>query len=1052
VSCRHRARPAVLALLITLVCAATRAPAQTGRISGTVTDSVTAQPVPRAEVSVVGTGLRVATSETGTYVIDGVRAGTYVLDVRRIGFVGSRRTGVAVTADATTTVDFRLAPSVFRLQEVVVTGVLGEVEGVKLPFTVGRVTADQAPVPPPNAIEAIQGKIAGVTVVPTGQPGGGTNIQLRTPTSINKSNSPLIAVDGTILGTTAGSSADLNSLDIERYEVVKGAAGASLYGSRAQSGVIQIFTRRGDDIEEGRTQVTLRSEFGGNALVHKVRWARYHSFRMDPGQTTYVDTLGNPVGRDGRVDEPQTSGGFRFQDNPYPDPVYDQVEAFFDPGSYLTNEVTIAHRAPSSNWFGSMGNHRSTGVIDGHGGYRRNDVRLNLDHRPRRDVTLSFSGYYSRSVRDEMYGAGPDPNPFFDLINIAPDVNLRQADPDGSQFMFQPDEFGIRPNPLYKLSTEDNRTGRARFLGNVTLQYTPAGWLSFEGKASYDRSDRFESFFLDRGLKSDDAPTGDPGLIIHDHEIADAINASASVTLTRQYGATSVRTMLRALLEREDHDSTAARGDNLAVAGVPDLTNAQERSVNSTTEQIRATGYFAITSVDYAGKLILDGLVRRDGSSLFGQRETWHTYGRVSAAYRLAEERWWPFEQISEFKLRFSRGTAGGRPNFPDEYDTYEIDEAGNVTKETLGNPFLKPEHTTETEYGLDMVAFGKMSVQLSYARSTVRNELIAVPLLAPLGYPEQWQNAGTVVGNTYEATIEAQLLRKPSLSWRLGLVADRSRHRITEYDPPCLRIGLTYRCAGEPLGVMYGARFLRHPDELPAVHAGSRDQFQINDDGLLVPVGSGNNYTDGVAKSLWGTNVSIDGVSYPWGRPLRLQDPASGGPAVVRIGDSNADFRFGLSNQVTWKNLVLYGLVDVQVGGQVYNATKQRMYQWWRSADEDQVGKPDALKKPPAYYSALYNADDANEWFVEPGGFVKLREVSVRYRVPVQHLAGLRSLGIRGASLSLVGRNLFTITDYSGYDPEVRSSDPTVDAVVRLDDFTYPRFRTVTGAVLLEF
>jgi hypothetical protein len=149
----------------------------------------------------------------------------------------------------------------------------------------------------------------------------------------------------------------------------------------------------------------------------------------------------------------------------------------------------------------------------------------------------------------------------------------------------------------------------------------------------------------------------------------------------------------------------------------------------------------------------------------------------------------------------------------------------------------------------------------------------------------------------------------------------------------------------------------------------------------------------------------------------------------------------------------VFYGLVDVQVGGQVYNATKQRQYQWYRSGEEDQTGKPEGLKKPAAYYDALYNGNDENEWFVEPGGFVKLRELSIRYRVPVQALRGLRSLGISGASLALVARNLFTITNYSGYDPEVRDEETGANnPVARVDDFDYPRFRTITMTVLLEF
>ena len=137
-----------------------------------------------------------------------------------------------------------------------ITGVVDPTAGTKVPFTVGRVTKEDMPVPPTNAIASIQGKVAGVAIVPPAQPGDGISIQLRTPTSINKSNSPLFVVDGVILSNVDASSADLNSLDIESIEVVKGAAGASLYGSRAANGVIQIRTARGNGTRARQTQFT----------------------------------------------------------------------------------------------------------------------------------------------------------------------------------------------------------------------------------------------------------------------------------------------------------------------------------------------------------------------------------------------------------------------------------------------------------------------------------------------------------------------------------------------------------------------------------------------------------------------------------------------------------------------------------------------------------------------------------------------------------------------------------------------------------------------------
>ena len=113
--------------------------------------------------------------------------------------------------------------------------------------------------------------------------------------------------------------------------------------------------------------------------------------------------------------------------------------------------------------------------------------------------------------------------------------------------------------------------------------------------------------------------------------------------------------------------------------------------------------------------------------------------------------------------------------------------------------------------------------------------------------------------------------------------------------------------------------------------------------------------------------------------------------------GDGNPDFHLGISSDLQWKNFTVYALLDLQVGGQVYNRTEQRMYQYFRSADVDQVGKPDSVKKPVDYYFALYSGNNVNSWFVEPGGFLKLRELAVRYRVPLSALQRLRPLGVRG-------------------------------------------------------
>lgn len=1030
--------------LLVIAVAAVPVAGQSGQVAGTVSDSSSGAPITGAQVIVTGTTLGTVTNDQGRFTITGVAAGTHSLEVRRLGFAARELGDVQIVSGQTTTVDIRLSPVAFRLQEQVTTGVVDPTSGTRTPFTVGRVTAEDAPVPATNPLETIQGKIAGATVVSNGQPGTGTNIILRAPTSIAKSNAPLIVVDGVILSRTFGaSSADLESLDIESVEVIKGAAAASLYGSRASAGVISIRTKRGSDLRDGETRITLRSELGGAQLPNKVEWSRYHHYLLnESGQ--YINAAGAVVERRQRVAD---SAYRMFKDNPFPDPVYDQVEEFFDPADFYTNSITLAQNTAKTNFLTTFANHKTGGVVVGHDGYRRNDLRLNLDHRVRDDLSASFSIYHMRSTRDDL----PD-DTFFALIHQAPDVNLRAPDPDGTAFAFQPGNdpnTDRRENPLYLVATEQETSKRARTLGSADVRFSPLSWLRLDANASYDRSDRQYRFFLDRGFKSEGFPNGSPGLIEHTSGTTNALNASVSANVMQQFSDLTIRATFRGLMEREQNDFFEAEGNTLRAGRVPDLSAAQFYQSASTLEDIRSNAYFGVLGLDYDGRYIGDVLVRRDGSSLFGPQERWHTYYRVSGAWRIAQEPWWRFPQISEFKLRFSRGTAGGRPSFADQYETFTFAGTGALVKATLGNVALKPERATENEFGLDAIVMDRVSLQLSHSRTRVEDQLLEIPLVGAFGFTEQWQNAGTVEGRTWEATIEARLFESPSVSWKMALVADRSRHRVTEFGPPCYFTSVvSYRCAGETLGSMYGARFLRGPNELPSVHQGSRDAFEVNDDGLLVPVGAANNYTEGVSKRLWGTSVTIDGITYPWGIPIRLKN-AAGADSILRIGESQPDYRLGLSNIVSWKGLQLYGLLDMWVGGNVYNSLKQRLYQWYRSADEDQVGKAEESKKPVRYYDELYNGNNENDWFVEDGGFLKLRELSVKYRFGAQQLGPLGRFGTRGISVGLIGRNLFTITDYSGYDPEIVDED---NATVRREGFVYPNFRTLTGTIEIEF
>ena len=1007
-----------------------------GAIRGRVTDAATGQPVEQAQVTVMGTALGALTNENGEYVITAVPPGLYTVEVRRMGYAVAYQENVAVPDGGTVTVNVTMGLVAFSLDAMVVTGVTEEVSARRIPFTVAQVGEEKLLVPPSNALNSIQGKVSGASVVSSPQPGSGSNIVLRTPTSIYKSNAPLIVVDGVILASTfTRSSTDLAALDIESIEIVKGAAGASLYGSRAANGVVQIRTRRGTALAEGQTRVTLRSEFGTSDLPRGIDISNHHQYLVN-AQGQYVDADGNVVDRENRVERPLVE---RYLDVPYLDPTYDHIEQFYNPGNYSNNSISVARNSASTNFYASYGYRREAGVVLENDGYKQHDVRVNLDHRLGANLQFSVSAYHMRSFRDEL-----PQDVFFNLVQQAPDADLLQPDPDGTPYIWQPDPLGVTPNPLYALSVLTDENRRARTLGSADLRWSPLGWLSIDGNLSYDRSDRLGNLYFPRDKKTEIQAYQD-GFIENWDGVTTALNGSVSANTRGRVGDLSMRATARALFEREDYDYFEAQVANLTVGEVPNLDAGTQPLVTQSTESIRSEGYFLIGGLDYKSKYIFDGLIRRDGSSLFGAEQRWHTYFRLSGAWRMAEESWWPLQGVDEFKLRYSIGTAGGRPSFSDRFETYSFSTGGGLRKSTLGNRFLKPEHATEQEFGLDAIIGNRVEIQLVHARVKTTDQLILVPLSAAFGFTAQWQNAGTVEGSTWEGMIQATLVQRPDVQWSVGLVADRSRHTVTEFDRACFRTGpdnAFYRCAGETLGTMYGYDFLSDVGALP--EGVPADQFQVNDEGYLVWVGTGGDWRE----PQWGTSseeLGVDARAYDWGLPI-LQYDTTGNPAVVRIGDANPDVHMGFSTTLRWRGLSIFGLLDMQVGGDVYNRTKQRMYQYFRSADADQAGRPDESKKTTAYYTALYSSNLINSRFVEPAGYVKLREVAVRWSLPMSWLAPLRGVGLDNLTLFAIGRNLFTITDYSGYDPEVGTP------LERFDDYAYPHFRTLSAGAEIQF
>lgn len=1070
----------VLAALSLMVAAST-ALAQTGRVEGRVTSEQTGDPIRGARVRVLGTQLMAITDQNGFFNIADVPAATYGIRVAALGFQ-SRATDRAVAAGETVTVSFALSPIAFDLEEIVVTGVAEGTARKMLPHVVEKLSAEDIPVPGVNAVEAMRGKMPGVRILRAqGTPGSPLSVQLRGAASINvegRSNEPLYVVDGVIL---AANLVDIDALDIASVEVVKGAAAAALYGSRAAAGVISIQTNRGRATLEGQTRFSFRSEVGVNQLERTIPQAQTHWYQVDANGNwimtrrrsgVNVDTLVSPNDRalatrlGWRPKQDLVTGPlgntYAIADNRFPGVTYDNLERFFDPGTFYTNTGTITHRTANTNFLASVHETKEQGVIAGIEGYRRRGARVNVDHQIAGQLDFSASTFYSQSTADDPQGGE---NAFYGLNFYPIDVDLMtlNSNPrDANDFLINPDASVVEANPIYSARNNEENHRRSRFLGNLRARWRPTNFFDLEGDFSFDRADRNRSFYFFRGFRMVDAPFESPGELTKDNRLDQAINASLTGTFTRSFGELRTVTKARALVERTERAEFSAEANQLVVSDVKDLDAgaATLNRISSETWEVRSLGYYLSTQADYKERYILDALVRRDGSSLFGSDARWNWYYRLSGAYRLSEERWWPFSgALNEFKLRASRGTAGSRPNFFAQYETYDVDE-GQVSKATLGNKLLKPELATETEVGIDLIALGRLSLGVTYAKSVVEDQILRVPLRGYFGFEDQWKNAGTLDSKTWELSLEASILDRPNLSWRASLVADRTRQVITNLSVPSfLQNGIYLIGPGERLGNMYGHRWATSCSDIFSPTAGfgaSCGQFAVNDDGYLVPVGTGNTWTDGIDKNLYGSSVTIDGVRYAWGLPFYAQEarrnPQTGQVDTTNflpIGNTFPDFNVGFGNTVTYKGFTLYALFDVQIGGDIYNNTRQWPHREHNAWETDQSGKPENQKKPIDYFTRLYDVNAENSHFVEDGSFVKFRELQLRYAfdVPSGTFGGL----VRRVGLSLIGRNLFTWTRYTGYDPEVVIG-PGEPVWKRYDGFDYPNFRSITGSITLEF
>ena len=769
----------------------------------------------------------------------------------------------------------------------------------------------------------------------------------------------------------------------------------------------------------------------------------------------------------------QTMLRHNYMATPFPR-TYTPIDALLTNGQFVNTNVSMSGRIGSANVYASLSNLTQEGSVQFLDGYVRNGFRINADQQIGEAWTVGATAFFSKSNSDGANFVGGNNRVWFGLSRTPAFANIMARDSQG--------RFTPRHNPLVQGDQNYNPVSEAigakqiqndsRFLGSLAIKYRPVTWADAEWNFGYDYAANWGEFLRDKGFRTTPGNVNQPqGFFSRSNSFGISYNTSLNVTMRRQLAeGLNGSVTLRYLYEQQDGVNDNLNGSNLVLAGLNTASSATlNQSISSGQSRVAQIGLFMTGRLDYQGKLIFDGLIRRDGASVFGEDNRWQTYGRGSVLYRPSEEAWWFAKDIvNELKLRAAVGTAGNRPIFSAQYETLSIGSGGTLTPAGLGNPLLGPEIIRETDIGFDAELFNRIGVEFSYIQARAENQILQVPVPSVAGFSNQWRNAGTLENTIIEGSLNLPILEGfRGLTWTARMAFDQPKSKITQLDVLPYFVSAAgaqgtdqmFRiAAGNDYGVIFGRQFVTSCLDLPATfqaRCGANKEWQKNDDGYVVWTGAGNTWRDGITKNLRNAiNPTADtpwGVQGFWGQPMIMRDASTSGQ-VNKLGSAIPSLRWSMGHNFSYDKFSAYVLFDAVRGRSVFNLVKSWNYGDFMNGDVDQLGKTVETAKPIGYYWRAMPPDDSrgigglydflgpNNNTVEDASFVKLRELSLGYRIG--------RLGRYGDwTMNLVGRNLLTWSDYSGFDPETGLSGGANGSGIlnAADAFNFPNQRTIT-------
>lgn len=943
---------------------------QTGKIKGTIVDSKTGEPVIGASVKVKGTKLAAVTDLNGEFELN-----THANATLQISYVGFKETEVKASND----MKISLEEDTESLEEVVVvgygtqkkeslTGAMANIKGEKLKDITSATVENM-----------LNGKVSGVYVAPgSGRPGSTGAIIIRGQTSINGATAPLWVVDGVIVGNSAG---DLNPDDIETMTVLKDAASTAIYGSEGANGVVVVTTKQA---KHEKMSISLSAKAGLSTLN------RGNLEMMDGAEFyDYYKSFQNVES----VNFPRWNEDLRNSN-------FDWFKLAKKTGSTQDYNLTLNGGSQNIQSMFTLGYFKEEGAVKGYD-MNRYSTRIKVVYKPYEWLTIKPNISGSRTNdKDKQYSVGamysmmPWDSPYDEEGNLVPNYYSGWVNSKATNYL----------NDLaagdYSTSTTYDLAGGLDF----DIQITP--WLTFSSVNNYSYYNSQTHGYYDPKSSSGE---GVNGRTTEYNYVSTRRYTNQLLRFKKSWGKHNVN----ALLAYEFNDYEMKYTDVYAtgfISGFEDfMTAAKPEMATGYRTAWAKQSYFTQWRYDYDSRYYGELSLRRDGRSNFGSNNRYGNFFSVSGAWNINNESWFKADWVDQLKLRAAFGSVGNVPT--SLYPSYSLYSVGATYNENpgalisqIGNKDLTWEKTYTTGVGVDASFWqNRLHATLDYYIKNTSNILYQVPVTGLVGVTSIWKNIGKMRNTGIELTVGGDIIRTKDLTWNVT------------------------------------ANISHNSNELRDLYK----QRDANGNYVVKPVLiSDGTSIAGTAQRILEIGEPVDtyymkewaGVNPEDGKPQWYMDDANGNKVVTdsyskasyyKCGKASPDVYGSFSTSLFYKNFDLQANFGYSLGGQIYSYYRQEFdsdgaYAGDRNQMKLQKGwsrweKPgDIATHPRAMYNNQDKGNLASSRYLESSDYLKLRSLTLGYNFD------LKKYGIQTLRLSVSGENLFTITDYSGVDPEL--------------------------------